>query len=71
MISYKPLLRFMLENDITPTQVRKTCHICPNTWTKIKKNEEVSMTVLNKLCQGLNVSYGDIIEYIHIESEEK
>jgi DNA-binding Xre family transcriptional regulator len=27
-------------------------------------NEEVSMTILNKICKGLGVSYGDIIEYI-------
>jgi DNA-binding Xre family transcriptional regulator len=52
------------------------CGISPNTWTKINKNEEVSMTILNKLCKGLGVTYGDIVEYIPVatqvsESEEQ
>lgn len=64
MVSYKPLFRYCLEHDITHKQCREICKISPNTWTKINKNEEVSMTILNKICAGLGVSYGDIIEYI-------
>lgn len=43
------------------------CGISANTWTKINKNEEVSMTILNKICKALNVNYGDIIEYIPVD----
>ena len=28
------------------------------------------MTILNKICVALGVSYGDIVEYIHIEDNE-
>ena len=76
MVSYKPLFRNCLEHDIPMADCRKMCGISPNTWTKINKNEEVSMTILNKICAGLGVSYGDIIEYIPVaaqntESEEQ
>jgi DNA-binding Xre family transcriptional regulator len=47
------------------------CGISPNTWTKINRNEEVSMTILNKICAGLGVSYGDIIEYVPKEEENE
>ena len=67
MVSYKPLFRYCLEHDISASDCRKMCGISPNTWTKINKNEEVSMTILNKLCKGLGVTYSDIIEYIHQE----
>ena len=67
MVSYKPLFRYCLEHDISAKQCRDMCGISPNTWTKINKNEEVSMTILNKLCAGLGLTYGDIIEYIHSE----
>ena len=75
MVSYKPLFRYCLEHDISASDCRKMWGISPNTWTKINKNEEVSMTILNKLCKGLGVTYGDIVEYIPvtaqlIESEE-
>lgn len=67
MVSYKPLFRYCLEHDIPMADCRKMCGISPNTWTKINKNEEVSMTILNKICKSLGVTYGDIIEYIHPE----
>ncbi len=72
MVSYKPLFRYCLEHDISKAQYRQMSGISPNTWTKINHNEEVSMTILNKICAGLGVSYGDIIEYIpHEENTEQ
>jgi DNA-binding Xre family transcriptional regulator len=47
------------------------CGISPNTWTKINKGEEVSLTILNKICSALGVSYGDIIEYIDADKNVK
>lgn len=64
MVSYKPLFRYCLEHDITKAQCRQKCGISPNTWTKINKGEEVSMTILNKICSTFGISYGDIIEYV-------
>ena len=69
MVSYKPLFRYCLEHDISKTQCREICGISRNTWTKINRNEEVSMTILNKICAALGVTYGDIIEYIPKEEE--
>ena len=66
MVSYKPLFRYCLEHDITKADCRRICGISPNTWTKINRNEEVSMTILNKICAALGVTYGDIIEYIPV-----
>ena len=45
-------------------ELRKATGIAPNTMTKLTQNEDVSMSVINKICATLNVSYGDIIEYI-------
>ena len=64
MVSYKPLFRYCLEHDVSKAECRRRCGISPNTWTKINRNEDVSMSVLNKICAELGVSYGDIIEYI-------
>jgi DNA-binding Xre family transcriptional regulator len=36
--------------------------------TKLRRGEEVSMTILNKICVALGVTYGDIVEYIHSEA---
>ena len=70
MVSYKPLWRLLVERDMSKCELRKLAGLAPNTMTKMRKNEEVSMTVLNKICAALDVTYGDIIEYIQPITEE-
>lgn len=70
MVSYKPLFRLLVDRDMSKADLMRAAKIAPNTMTKIRRNEEVSMTVLNKICAVLGVSYGDIMEYIHLESAE-
>lgn len=70
MVSYKPLWRLLVERDMSKCDLRKLAGLAPNTLTKMRKNEEVSMTVLNKICAALDVTYGDIIEYIQPITEE-
>ena len=71
MVSYKPLYRLLVERDMSKADLMKASKISPNTMTKIRRNEEVSMTILNKICAALQVSYGDIVEYVPKESENK
>ena len=71
MVSYKPLWRLLVERDMSECDLRKLAGLAPNTMTKMRKNEEVSMTVLNKICAALGVNYGDIVEYIPTEGEEQ
>lgn len=69
MVSYKPLFRLLVEREMSKAELMRAAKISPNTMTKIRKNEEVSMTILNKICVALNVSYGDIVEYIHKDND--
>ena len=67
MISYKPLFKLLVDRDMSVSDLWKAAGISPNTMTKIRHNEEVSMAVLSKICKTLRVSYGDIVEYIPID----
>lgn len=69
MVSYKPLFKLLIDRDLSKADLRRLADISPNTMTKLRRGEEVSMTILNKICSALQVSYGDIIEYIHPEKE--
>lgn len=71
MVSYKPLYRLLVERDMSKADLMKAAKISPNTMTKIRRNEEVSMTILNKICAALQVSYGDIVEYIHKDPNDE
>ena len=70
MVSYKPLWRLLVEREMSKGDLRKLAGIAPNTMTKMRKNEEVSMPVLNKICAALGVTYGDIVEYLPTENTE-
>jgi len=63
MVSYKPLWRYCLEHDISKQDCRKAAGISPNTWTKLNKGEEVSMAIINKICDAYGIGYNDVIEY--------
>ena len=71
MVSYKPLYRLLVERNMSKADLMKAARISPNTMTKIRKNEEVSMKILNKICATLEVTYGDIVEYVHTNTKEK
>ena len=70
MVSYKPLYRLLVERDMSKADLMKAAKISPNTMTKIRRNEEVSMAILNRICNVLGVSYGDIVEYIPQKDDE-
>lgn len=64
MTSYKPLWHLLIERGLTKAELRKMTGISPNTMTKLTRNEDVSMTVINKICDVLVVNYADVMEYI-------
>lgn len=69
MISYKPLWRILVEREMSKSDLRKAANISPNTMTKLRRNEEVSMTVLGKICSTLKVNFGDIVDYVPDDEE--
>ena len=63
-ISYKKLWKLLLDKDMTAAQLRERTGIAPNTMTKLRRDEEVSMAVLIKICTALNANIGDIMDLI-------
>lgn len=63
-ISYKKLWKLLIDKEITPVELRERTGIAPNTMTKLRRDEEVSLTVLIKICTALNANIGDIMDLI-------
>ena len=63
-ISYKKLWKLLIDKDMTAVDLRLATGIAPNTMTKLRRDEEVSMTVLAKICKALNANIGDIMDLI-------
>lgn len=51
--------------------MRKAVGIAPNTLTRMRKEQEVSLTVLGKICNVLDCDFGDIVEYKKEQRSEK
>lgn len=63
-ISYKKLWKLLIDKNMTAVELRLATGIAPNTMTKLRKDEEVSLSVLIKICTALNANIGDIMDLI-------
>ena len=68
-ISYKKLWKLLIDKDMTAVDLREKTGIAPNTMTKLRRDEEVSMTVLAKIFKALDANIGDIMDMVP-EKEE-
>ena len=68
-ISYKKLWKLLIDKDMTAVDLRLATGIAPNTMTKLRRDEEVSMTVLAKICKALDANIGDIMDLIPEEGK--
>lgn len=66
-ISYKKLWVMLIEREIPKAVFRKETELSPGTMSKLNKNEEVSLSVLLRICEYLNCDIGDICEAIHTD----
>lgn len=67
-ISYKKLWIMLIEKDILPATLRKDLNIATGTMTKLRKNEEVAMSVLLRICDYLDCSIGDICDAVRADN---
>ena len=49
---------------MSKADLRKAAGIAPNTMTRLRRDEEVTLAVLNKICSALEVDIGDIMEFV-------
>ncbi len=54
-VSYNRLWKLLIDKGISQTDMRKAAGIAPNTLTKMKKDEDVSLRVLGKYAKLLIV----------------
>ena len=63
-ISYNKLWKLLVDKKMSKADLRKAAGIAPNTMTRLRRDEEVTLTVLNKICKTLDVDIGDVMEFL-------
>ena len=66
-ISYKKLWILLIEKDISPALMRKDLNIATGTMTKLRRNEEVALSVLLRICDYLRCNIGDVCDAVPID----
>ena len=67
-ISYNKLWKLLIDRKMSKADLRRAAGIAPNTMTKLNRDEEVSMTVLIKICTTLGANIGDIMDLLPDET---
>ena len=53
-ISYNRLRKLLVDRKMSKADLRKIAGIAPNTMTKLRRDQEVTLTVLGRICDVLN-----------------
>ena len=56
-ISYNKLWKLLVDKKMSKADLRKAAGIAPNTMTRLRRDEEVTLAVLNKICSTLRCEY--------------
>ena len=63
-LCYNKLWKILIDRKMSKGELRKAIDLAPNTMTKLRMDEEVSMAVLIRICDYLNCNIGDIVELV-------
>lgn len=69
-VSYKRLLHFMIEKDITNVKLMKDANVSVNIIKKIKTRKYIAFDKVESICMVLEVMPNDILEFIQLEDGE-
>ena len=63
-VSYRKLWILCAEQEITQAELRKKAGLAPATFTKLRKNQEVNLSILLRIAEVLNCNAGDMMDFL-------
>ncbi len=69
-VSYNKLWKLLVDKKMSKADLRRAADVSPNTLTKLRRDEEVSMSILKKICECLGCNIGDICEFVGTEESK-
>ena len=70
-VNYKKLWIKIAEKEMSNPQVRELAEVSASTFTKLKKNEYVSLERLVKIAIALDCEVGDLVEIVKEDEKEE
>ena len=63
-MNYNKLWKLLIDRGINKTELRLKIGMGTSTLAKLSANENVSLDIIEKICEVLQVQPGDIMEYV-------
>lgn len=63
-VTYKKLWKLLIDKEMSKAELREATGIAASTFSRMNKNEDVSLEVLSKMCIALDCEIGDIVEVV-------
>ncbi len=61
--SYKPLWKLLIDKDMTKKQLMEVTGISKSTMDKMGQGKQISMDIVDRICDCLNCNVEDVIEH--------
>lgn len=68
-VSYKKLWKLLIDRDMKKKDLLAAAGISQSSLSKMRRNENVNMDILVKVCTPLNCDIGDIMEIVKKNEE--
>lgn len=66
-VSYNKLWKRLVDLKMSKSDLRKATGLATGTMTKLRRDEDVSMDALKRICKVCNCNIGDIMDFISDE----
>ncbi len=63
-VSYNRLWKLLIDKKMSKADLRRAAKVSPNTMTKLSRDEEVSIAVLERICGILGANIGDVMDFV-------
>lgn len=63
-VSYKKLWLLCAEKEISKAELRKRAGLSSATFTKLRRNQEVTLSVMLKIADVMDCNAGDMMDFI-------
>ena len=61
---YNKLWKLLIDRKMSKADLRKAAGLAPNTMTRLRRDQEVTMAVLYKICTAIDANIGDVLDFL-------
>ena len=70
-VTYKKLWVLCAEQEISKAELRKRAGLSSATFTKLRKNQEVNLSVLLKIASVMGCNAGEMMDFVNDNTSEE